>query len=135
MRLVPALFLMSALLAPGLAWGDAGTPLHDPREAHAVVDTNDDGEIDHEELHHRLVDVFFYNVGRREYEQVAVTCAAPRGNRKRMTVVREARGKVMADESGPSQDANGLGHVLLVAPRAVRMVPRSRETSLQSCFF
>jgi Ca2+-binding EF-hand superfamily protein len=52
--------LTLALLAPGFAWADEIPPPHDPRAAHAATDTNHNGEIDREEFHHRIVQVFYF---------------------------------------------------------------------------
>ncbi len=52
--------LMLALLGPGLARADEIPPPHDPRAAHAVADENHDGELDREEFHHRMVQIFYF---------------------------------------------------------------------------
>ena len=52
--------LTLALLAPGFAWADEIPPPHDPRAAHAATDANHNGEIDREEFHHRIVQVFYF---------------------------------------------------------------------------
>lgn len=52
--------LTLALLAPGFARADEIPPPHDPRAAHAAADTNHNGEIDREEFHHRIVQVFYF---------------------------------------------------------------------------
>jgi Ca2+-binding EF-hand superfamily protein len=52
--------LMLALLAPGFTRADEIPPPHDPRAAHAAADENHDGEIDREEFHHRMVQIFYF---------------------------------------------------------------------------
>ncbi len=59
MYFTPAAFLTLALLTPGFAWADEIPAPHDPRAAHAAADENHDGELDREEFHHRMVQIFY----------------------------------------------------------------------------
>jgi Ca2+-binding EF-hand superfamily protein len=61
MRLVRAAFVVvSALfMLSGTAWAQGPATSYDPRAAFAQVDTNKDGQIDIEEFHARLVEVFY----------------------------------------------------------------------------
>jgi len=62
MHFIPAAFLTLVLFVPALSRAD-GAPeadANDPRAAHAATDENHDGEIDREEFHHRIVQVFYF---------------------------------------------------------------------------
>ena len=61
MRLVLATFLAAGahLVCSSPAWAEGPTKPYDPRAAFAEVDTNKDGQIDIEEFHVRLVEVFY----------------------------------------------------------------------------
>lgn len=49
------------LLLPAAASAQGARPLEsDPDVAHKAADTNHDGVIDHEEYHHRMVEVFYF---------------------------------------------------------------------------
>ena len=61
MRLVPVAFLLastSLMFISGVRAESQGKP-YDPRAAFAEVDTNKDGQIDIEEFHMRLVEIFY----------------------------------------------------------------------------
>jgi Ca2+-binding EF-hand superfamily protein len=61
MRLVPAAFVLVTVhfMLCSTAWAQGPTKPYDPRAAFAEVDTNEDGQIDIEEFHVRLVEVFY----------------------------------------------------------------------------
>jgi Ca2+-binding EF-hand superfamily protein len=48
------------LFLPALANAQGARPTNDPKAAFAVSDENQDGQIDHEEFHHRIVQVFYF---------------------------------------------------------------------------
>jgi Ca2+-binding EF-hand superfamily protein len=48
------------LFLPALANAQGAPPSNDPRAAFAASDENKDGRIDHEEFHHRIVQVFYF---------------------------------------------------------------------------
>ena len=55
-----AILVTSVALAGGAARADKYTPAaEDPRAAHAETDRNKDGQLDREEFHERLVDIFY----------------------------------------------------------------------------
>jgi Ca2+-binding EF-hand superfamily protein len=60
MRSTATAILTLALLAPGFARADEIPPPYDPRAAHAAADENHDGEIDREEFHHRMVEIYYF---------------------------------------------------------------------------
>jgi hypothetical protein len=63
MRWASILILTAALGLAGCASSKARpkpSKPHIPRAAHAEVDTNDDGYVDHEEFHQRMVEIFYF---------------------------------------------------------------------------
>jgi Ca2+-binding EF-hand superfamily protein len=60
MRVVSMLSLTGILFLPVLASAQGALPTHDPRAAFAAADKNHDGRIDHEEFHHRIVQIFYF---------------------------------------------------------------------------
>ncbi len=60
-RIGMAFGIASLLYAGGVSAQQGSPPLQDPRAAHALVDKNGDGEIDHHEFHSRIVDVFYFS--------------------------------------------------------------------------
>ncbi|HVO26912.1 MAG TPA: EF-hand domain-containing protein [Candidatus Margulisiibacteriota bacterium] len=61
MRFVLAAFVLASahVMLGGAAWAQGPAQSYDPRAAFAQVDTNKDGQIDIEEFHVRLVEVFY----------------------------------------------------------------------------
>ena len=60
MHVVPMVSLICLLFLPAIASAQGAPPTHDPRAAFAATDENHDGRIDHEEFHHRIVQVFYF---------------------------------------------------------------------------
>ena len=60
MRII-LLFFTTLLLASGAAFAQNAPPTADPRAAHAVTDSDHNGQIDREEFHHRMVEVFYFS--------------------------------------------------------------------------
>jgi Ca2+-binding EF-hand superfamily protein len=61
MRLVPTMLVLASanFILSGAGWAQGRATPYDPRAAFAEVDTNKDGQIDIEEFHVRLVEVFY----------------------------------------------------------------------------
>ena len=61
MRLILAAFVLASahFMLSSAAWAQGQAKPYDPRAAFAEVDTNKDGQIDIEEFHVRLVEVFY----------------------------------------------------------------------------
>ena len=61
MRLVLIAFVLASahFILSGAVWAQGPAKPYDPRAAFAEVDTNRDGQIDIEEFHVRLVEVFY----------------------------------------------------------------------------
>ena len=55
-----AVMLVAAVAFGGTAAAEDKSPAYEPRVAHAEADTNDDGRVDREEFHHRMVEIFFH---------------------------------------------------------------------------
>ncbi len=55
-----AVLMAWMLFLPALAHAQGAPPTNDPRAAFAASDENRDGRIDHEEFHHRIVQVFYF---------------------------------------------------------------------------
>ena len=84
-----ALLLPLALLVAGdgaFAQTDVEGLRYDPRAAHAEVDQNGDGQIDHEEFHLRLVEIFFHadrdKDGSLSFEEIEAGIVFPEGARR-----------------------------------------------------
>ena len=60
MRVVSMVSLIGILFFPLLASAQGAPPSHDPRAAFAAADENHDGRLDHEEFHHRIVQIFYF---------------------------------------------------------------------------
>ncbi len=55
-----AVMLVAAVAFGETAAAEDKNPAYAPRAAHAEADTNDDGRVDREEFHHRMVEIFFH---------------------------------------------------------------------------
>ena len=66
MRWIPLAILTAAFALGSPALGDDLHPEDEPRAAHARTDRNDDGFVDREEFHHRVVEVFYLNDANRD---------------------------------------------------------------------
>jgi Ca2+-binding EF-hand superfamily protein len=60
LRLAASTALLAALVLGASAAAAGDSPSYDPRTAHAETDRNADGQVDREEFHHRMVEVFFH---------------------------------------------------------------------------
>lgn len=79
-------FVLVVLGGGALAQPDVERLRYDPRAAHAEVDQNDDGQIDHEEFHLRLVEIFFHadrdKDGSLSFEELEAGIVFPEGARR-----------------------------------------------------
>ena len=61
-RIALALSILPLVAATGASADREGSPpIADPRASHAATDENGDGQIDREEFHHRMVEVFYFS--------------------------------------------------------------------------
>ncbi len=87
MRSISIPLLVAALGLVGAAPPEDRERLrYDPRAAHAEVDQNEDGQIDHEEFHLRMVEIFFHGDrdkdGFMSFEEIEAVVVYPAGLRR-----------------------------------------------------
>ncbi len=96
-RVLAAFVLVSAhLMLSNAAWAQGPAQSYDPRAAFAQVDTNKDGQIDIEEFHVRLVEVF-YNADTNKDGVLSV----------------DEYGRLPFSGAFKAADTNGEGHISL----------------------
>ena len=88
---------MLLALAASPTFGDEAATRHDPRAAFAETDENNDGRIDREEFHHRVVEIFYF--------------AAPRQGR--LLTPAESHGRWCSRTTSADADRDGDGRISL----------------------